>query len=200
MQQSQGKRLPQNVFLSLCIIITSKFPIKKPPTVGVKWLFLSSLWVWSDFDNSRPEEFCYDLKGTAMIWNIGFPIMVFSKVSFSGFPQLQKILSWIGVLFFSKTSTLTIRKSLRVKALTDLILECSFPICLILPPKAHICLEQAAWQEDTGISSSTMQLSGTALYGFPFALIIVYKRWKLCIRGAPLLIPALLPSPGRRWV
>lgn len=39
MQNRQEKRLPQNVFLSLYIIITLKFPIKKYQSLGLSGFF-----------------------------------------------------------------------------------------------------------------------------------------------------------------
>lgn len=121
-----------------------------------------------------------------------FPVILFSKVSFNGFPQLQKIWSWIGVLFFTKTYTLGMRVALRVKALMYLILECSFPICLMLPPKAHICLEQVARQEEIG----DFLLMLCSFHWLPFIAFPLHL--KLCTRRGGSCASGEIPSTSMK--
>ena len=86
--------------------------------------------------NVRLTEFCYDLK-CPRHW---FPNYGFLQMQFWWIPTT----AWLGVLLFTKTCSVRTRTALRMQPLIDLLLECSFHICLMQLPKAHRCLEQVS--------------------------------------------------------
>lgn len=130
-----------------------------------------------------------------MTWKVWdeFPMMVFPKVSFGEFPQLQKIWAWTGVWFsFIETCTLGTKKALRVKALRNLIWECFLHICPMLLLKAHICLEQVAQQGSL--------LTPHSLHGLRFIAFHLHSNRVQEEAGSGASGDALLVPSGKRWV
>lgn len=92
-QNRQEKGHFKSIFLSLCHY-NSNFPLKNKktkPNSRVKWFSISGLWVWSDFEKCQTNG--------VLLWSevpqgTGFPIMVFSKFTFGGFPQLPGSVSY----------------------------------------------------------------------------------------------------------
>lgn len=133
------------------------------------WKFQTNgVVLWSE----RPQ-------GTASL------VILFSRVSFNGFPQLQKIWFWIGVFIFHKDLH-SWNKSGSESESADRL---NFGVFIshlphVTTKSTHMLRTGGQRGRERRFSSHALQLS---LYSFPFASTIVYKkRWKLCIWGDPL--------------